>query len=73
MKISDIFHFAAIHFLPERHSAMILMYIPFNYPYTELVPTSDAKNSAVLPFWLTHEFFFYKTIVFRSLKQKKNN
>ena len=26
-EISDIFHFAAIHFLPERHSAMILIYI----------------------------------------------
>ena len=26
-EISDIFHFAAIHFLPERHSAMVLIYI----------------------------------------------
>ena len=24
-EISDIFHFAAIHFLPERHSAMVLL------------------------------------------------
>ena len=26
-EISNIFHFTAIHFLPERHSAMVLMYI----------------------------------------------
>ena len=26
-EISDIFHFATIHFLPERHSAMVLIYI----------------------------------------------
>ena len=26
-EISDIFHFAAMHFLPERHSAMVLIYI----------------------------------------------
>ena len=26
-EISDILHFAAIHFLPERHSAMVLIYI----------------------------------------------
>ena len=26
VKISDIFHFAAIHFLPVRHSAMVLIY-----------------------------------------------
>ena len=26
-EISDIFHFAAVHFLPERHSAMVLIYI----------------------------------------------
>ena len=26
-EISDIFHFSAIHFLPERHSAMVLVYI----------------------------------------------
>ena len=26
-EISDIFHFTAIHFLPERHSAMVLIYI----------------------------------------------
>ena len=26
-EISDIFHFAAIHFLPERYSAMVLIYI----------------------------------------------
>ena len=26
-EVSDIFHFAAIHFLPERHSAMVLIYI----------------------------------------------
>ena len=26
-EISDIFHFAAIHFLPERHSAMVLIYV----------------------------------------------
>ena len=25
-EISDIFHFTAIHFLPERHSAMVLIY-----------------------------------------------
>ena len=24
-EISDIFHFTAIHFLPERHSAMVLI------------------------------------------------
>ena len=24
-EISDIFHFTAIHFLPERHSAMVLV------------------------------------------------
>ena len=26
-EISDIFHFTAIHFLPERHSAMVLIII----------------------------------------------
>ena len=26
-EISDIFHFTAIHFLPERHSAMVLVYV----------------------------------------------
>ena len=26
-EISDIFHYSAIHFLPERHSAMVLIYI----------------------------------------------
>ena len=26
-EISDIFHFTAIHFLPERHSPMVLIYI----------------------------------------------
>ena len=26
-EISDIFHFTAIHFLPQRHSAMVLIYI----------------------------------------------
>ena len=26
-EISDIFHFTAIHFLPERHSAMVLIYL----------------------------------------------
>ena len=26
-EISDIFHFAAIQFLPERHSAMVLIYM----------------------------------------------
>ena len=26
-EISDIFHFPTIYFLPERHSAMVLIYI----------------------------------------------
>ena len=26
-EISDTFHFAGIHFLPERHSAMVYIYI----------------------------------------------
>ena len=26
-EISDIFHFSAIHFLPERHSAMVLGFV----------------------------------------------
>ena len=30
-EISDIYHFAAIHYLPERHSAMVLIYIFIPY------------------------------------------
>ena len=26
-EISDTFHFAGIHFLPERHSAMVYIYV----------------------------------------------
>ena len=31
-EVSDIFHFTAIHFLPERHSAMVLIYILHTSP-----------------------------------------
>ena len=30
-EISDIFHLSAINFLPERHSAMVLIYIYKTY------------------------------------------
>ena len=41
-EISDIFHFAAIHFLPERHSAMVLIFIyicMYVYHFFSMVPS----------------------------------
>ena len=43
-EISDIFHFTAIHFLPERHSAMVLIYIYIYWHNTMCVSAGRGKE-----------------------------
>ena len=52
-EISDIFHFTAIHFLPERHSAMVLIYIRtptrLHYPARLRARVTTTSSDRIIP------------------------